>query len=33
MDNWFGNGTKTDSNVVSVVSGQIPNNKADLGNS
>jgi hypothetical protein len=32
-DNSFGNGTKTDSNVVSVVSGQIPNNKADLGNS
>jgi len=32
-DNSFGNGTKTDSEVVSVVSGQIPNNKADLGNS
>ncbi len=32
-DNSFGNGTKTDSVNVSVVSGQIPNNKADLGNS
>jgi Prealbumin-like fold domain len=32
-DNSFGNGTKTSDVNVSVVSGQIPNNKADLGNS
>jgi hypothetical protein len=32
-DNSFGNGTKTSDTTVSVVSGQIPNNKADLGNS
>ncbi len=32
-DNSFGNGTKTSDINVTVVSGQIPNNKADLGNS
>ena len=32
-DNSFGNGTKTSDVNVTVVSGSIPNNKADLGNS